>query len=480
VHLEYSTSAIAGISTFPGDGAESADKRGSALLATLCFAAVLILSLSSYIAVCYRSLYLSNRDMQSSRSIQLAEAGMEEALWALTNNTWTGWTLTTISGVPTATKTVTGFSFENGATGQATLTVSHYDLTTASFTSGSTSTITLTSAGKINLADGTSVTRTLQSNAQPSPLFTNAIGLSGALTFNSTAISTIDSFNSHPAPTYNLTAYTTTNPAHLTTSNSSAVVSSATAYLQYVDIYGYAATNGSSGLSYGSSTEVIGPNTPNGTTIDSTLLSTNSYQPTLTPLGPTGGSNLYDPVTGSSTLTHSISGGLGTAGATSPTIYRLNAISLSGTTKLTINGPVVLVVNNSVQTSGSAEIRIKSTGSLQIQLNENSGTGLNLQGDGILNQTSDPQKLIVQIGQGATLPSTSVINTTQPFYGTLYLPNDTISVSGNFTMYGSMVAKNVTFNAGSSASIHYDSSLQSIGFSGFSASAFSLVFLHEL
>ena len=471
---------MSGTCVLAGGVAEPSDKRGSALLATLCFATVLILSLSSYIAVCYRSLYLSNRDMQSSRSIQLAEAGMEEALWALTNNTWTGWTLGTVAGVPTATKTLSTFSFENGATGQYALTVSNYNLTTASFTSASTPALTLTSAGTINLADGTSVTRTLQSNAMPSPLFTNAIGLSGALTFNSTATSTIDSYNSHPAPSYALTTYTTTNPASLTTGNSSAVVSSATAYLQNVNVYGYAATNGSSGLTYASSASIVGPSTPTGTTVDPSRLSTNNYQPTLTPVGPSGGSTLYDPVTHSTMLTNTIAGGIGTPGATSPTVYRLDYINLAGSTNLTINGPVVLVVNYWVETSASAQIHITSTGSLQIQINEGNGYGLYLQGGGIVNDTLDPQKLTVQIGSSASAASASVFNTAQPFYGAIYLPNDTVSVSNNLSQYGALVAKNVTFNAGSSGAIHYDTSLQSIGFSGFSSNAFSLVFLHEL
>ena len=52
-------------------------KQGSALLATLCLAGVLSLSVSGYLAVCYRSLVVSNREINASHSIELAEMGMD-------------------------------------------------------------------------------------------------------------------------------------------------------------------------------------------------------------------------------------------------------------------------------------------------------------------------------------------------------------------------------------------------------------------
>ena len=101
----------------------SSRERGSALLAALCFAAVLALVLGSYLAVCDTAMQLSNRTLEGERSAQLAEAGFEQALWALNNNNWSGWT-TNSSG--TATKTITGFSYEDGSTGSIILTITNY------------------------------------------------------------------------------------------------------------------------------------------------------------------------------------------------------------------------------------------------------------------------------------------------------------------------------------------------------------------
>lgn len=89
-----------------GRHASRSSERSAALLAALCFATVLALALGSYISVCYTTLQMSSRTVQSTRSVELAETGMEEALWALNKNDWSGWTL---SG-STATKTLTGFT----------------------------------------------------------------------------------------------------------------------------------------------------------------------------------------------------------------------------------------------------------------------------------------------------------------------------------------------------------------------------------
>jgi hypothetical protein len=141
---------------------------------------------------------------------------------------------------------------------------------------------------------------------------------------------------------------------------------------------------------------------------------------------------------------------------------------------------VVLKVRYWVQTAGSAHIRIAAGGSLQLQIDESNGYGLYLQGGGIVNDTLQPEKLSVLVGRSYSGTSSSVFTSTTPFYGSLYLPNDTVSVSNNFTMYGAMAAKNIAFNLGANPVIHYDSALQRIGISGFDPHAFALVLLREV
>src|SRR5271154_3096014 len=68
------------------------DERGAAMLAALCLAMVFAISLSSYMALCYTSLKMSTRALMNEHCSELAETGIEQALYARNNGDWTGWT----------------------------------------------------------------------------------------------------------------------------------------------------------------------------------------------------------------------------------------------------------------------------------------------------------------------------------------------------------------------------------------------------
>ena len=78
------------------------------MLAALCLAMVFALSLSSYMALCYTSLGMSTRAIEVAHSTELAETGAEQALYALNNNDWTGWTLSGSTATETMTMTSGG------------------------------------------------------------------------------------------------------------------------------------------------------------------------------------------------------------------------------------------------------------------------------------------------------------------------------------------------------------------------------------
>lgn len=78
-------------------------RRGSVVLVALCFVAVLGIAVTTYITLSSRAMTFSARTYNSSLSAQLAEIGMELAMSALNNGSWTGWTT---SGA-TATRTHT-------------------------------------------------------------------------------------------------------------------------------------------------------------------------------------------------------------------------------------------------------------------------------------------------------------------------------------------------------------------------------------
>jgi len=443
VHLAIKAS-LGSLAPFAG-GFRARPKRvrGSALLATLCFAGVLALAVSGYLAVCYRTLVVSNREINYSHSIELAEMGMDEAIWALNNNNssgdWaaTGWTL---SG-STATKTMgdptsTGpFKYEGKCSGVVKIKIVG---TTSVKTNSQVSSI-----GVMTLGDLTVVTRGIQSKADLAQVFPNTVGALGAITLS--AAGQFDSYDS------SLGSYIAPDPAHLTPANSAAVLSATSIDIGSAQIYGFAATNGTT-LQNLMDGRVIGPNTPSATHIDAGRVSSHSSQPIYDTIQPIGSDPLTLPAVVDSSVTLDTSG-----------VYHVDRIDLGHDAILTISAPVVLKVRNSVHTSDTGQIVVTNTGSLQMQIDEQDGSGLDLQGGGIVNQSGLPQNVSIIVGRMYSGDSNSAIGTPEAFYGSIYLPNDSLNITGDLTFFGAVVAKNVTFSG--NPQFHFDLALRNNGIS---------------
>ena len=398
-------------------------------------------------AVCYRSLVVSDREITSSHSIELAEIGMDEALWAMNNGFDANW----IFAGGNATKTLTDpdhppypavssqpFTYDKGATGKVIISVTGY--------AGPNPQITVT--GEMKLAGGTIITRRLRSDVIRAPLFTNAIGATSGITFSDSGL--VDSYDSSQG-------YTAPDPAHLTALNSAAVVSAPDVNAGKAQIYGFAATlsptlGDPTPFLYQTGAKILGPNSASGATIDPARRSLNPIQPVFNPVTLSGAFDVASLGSESEPLKNAVTP-MSAAG-----IYRLDTINLSTGAELLITAPVVLIVTNSVRTSDTGRITIGPGGSLQLQIEETNGQGLVLQGAGIVNQSNLPQNLSVFVGGHYTGHPTSTIDADNDFYGTIYLPNDDITV-WNTNIYGALVAKSVTF-AGAEPSIHYDVALQ--------------------
>jgi len=411
-------------------GSRFSGQNGAALLAALCFATVLAIALTSYLTLCYRSLSLSSRSAHGTHSIELAETGMEDALWALNKNDWSTWSITDT----TATKTISGFTYDNGATGSVALTITNYD--------GVAGPRTVTANGTTTLPDGTTISRTLTSSSAPAALFSNAVaGTTGKVKFRSAG--TVDSYDS------TLGDYSTQTPTYSAIiSSGSTSVSSATVQLTNAQIKGFVATL-STGPSYSSSARLIGPTTPGTTKIDSSRISTSPYQPIFDELAPSGTGSVLP---GGTTT-------IGTPGATSPALYTATDVLLGSSDVLTVDGPVTLVITGNLYVSSSAKIHITPNGSLEIHL----AGDLAIDGNGIQNDTSLAKNLII-IATADNLYNSLEMGTNTAFYGVLYTPHNSLTISNSQAIYGAIVAKSVTFNA--SPAIHYDLALRNVTFRG--------------
>jgi hypothetical protein len=104
-------------------------------------------------------------------------------------------------------------------------------------------------------------------------------------------------------------------------------------------------------------------------------------------------------------------------------------LTINGGERFTANGPVKIYLAGTLIVSGNAKIGVETDPSYMAFLISSSG--------------------------GATFEGT--LTGSSEFWGTVYGPNATISISGNADIYGSIIAENVDLSG--NARIHYDESL---------------------
>lgn len=475
------------------------DERGAAMLAALCLAVVFAVCLSSYLALCYTSLKLSTRNLMNMRCNEIAEMGLEQGLYALnTSNAFStgGWApqgggqgitmAVTSNGLVSTLASPTPMNLGSGVTGQVAITVSPYPIAGTPPTITSTATVTLAN-------DGTTVVRTMTTGASVAPAFVNAVAATtGKVQFQ--AAGTLDSYDSR-LPTGSPATYAAQNTLSLPGSlGTSAVVlsqdttsGSATVVLNNAILYGYAVGNQANSISYTTSA-YVGAYPTSTTNIDPTRLITNPppvaappsptpypyalpYQPAFLESSAGYGSPNWLPSgccgnSGSPSFTSdnilSVAYTLGNPALLSPTVYKASGINLTSGV-VTIQGPVVLIVNGNVNISSTGQIQLATAGiapaSLTIFLESGSIT---LGDNGIVNTDAVPlPKRLAILGTNNTSSSNSVqiSANTNPFCGVIYFPYLPVSVTGaNPTIYGSIVGQSVTF-AGS-PTIHYDMALR--------------------
>jgi hypothetical protein len=457
------------------------------MLAALCIAMVFAISLASYVALTFNSLAMSTRNVGTQRCLEVAEAGIEQALYALNNSDWSGWTVTTAAGTTTATAQFTmtsaGFvstsssptplNLGNGMNGQVNLTVS--------FGAGSPASLqTLTSQGVITLPAGSmttgtnqpTFTRTLSYNGgstgySPAPVFVNAIAaVSSRITMSSAP--TIDSFPSWNTSTHSYQNYSTTVAgysavvASSSTTSATATVNIGNGTLKgYVTGYDYFSPGTTNWFSYSGSAKLQGPNTPGGTSIDSNrILSTVvPYQPVYPmPVPSTLPSTLPAAATMGSPWPNYLYAtcSLGVTNGTIPGVYNASGIYIPAGNTVTITGPVVLEVNGPIAVYGAIQLA-GNTASLAIYA---LGGNMTVSGQGITNLNGLPLAKRLAIIGPTTPPGYSIsITQTTPFYGVIYNPCATVTIGGNSTITGSIVGSRVSITG--SPAIHYDTSLRS-------------------
>ncbi|HTJ79573.1 MAG TPA: hypothetical protein VL357_11310 [Rariglobus sp.] len=429
--------------------------RGSVLIVALLFAGLIAISLTSYMKLALTSSRLANRSFYGNAAQNLSDTGLEQALWSINNNTWTGTAgFTARSGYAnqyqgTFPSSTTYYTFSQGVKGQVKV-----------WADNNSTTPHAVAKAIITLGDGTTLIKEAEAYLSKRSYFTNGLVAKNTLTFVGNVA--IDSWNSKPAGT--VVPYSSSVDAD-NGKIASLSVQVASISVGNADVYGYASVGGNSiaDISVGSTGRVGPYGTANGV-IDPTRVTydfTTNF-PDVTP--PTTSGYTIAAITSATTLP--ISGNL--PAADGKYYYSVPSITLNGhdTISITAGADVVITVTNttgtSVQASGNSEIDIPSTSTLAMYV----AADVSMTGNGVVNGTSTVpnQPLAFQLyGTRSATTAASVgqqaiaIKGNGYLSGVVYAPNANVDVNGNGDTYGAIVCNQASMNG--NGNFHYDESL---------------------
>lgn len=441
-------------------------ERGSVLVVAMILCAVIGISIVSYMNLSRTTMVTSNRALYSNAAMNLAENGLEEAMYALNKSVtstydWgsSGWTITGSGNINARRLLPTSgtYNFDQGATGQVRVFVYNYE-GYAPPKLVARSTVTLGGAS------GRTIEKWVYVQLRKTSKFSNGLVAKNSLRFNGNNAS-VDSWNSDPthaaAGTYTPTPYSSAVRDDNGSIGSISVAVGAVG-VNNADIWGYAATG--AGLPVVGAQGTIGPFGTSTGTMDMSHVSsdfTASFDPVTSPTTGTA----IAAITSSALPTT-----LGTAGTTS--VLRLPSITGNGgaTNVLTIQGDVTLILTNTAGSSaldltGNASIYITPGSSLKIY----TAGDISLGGNGVANGGTAAGVTVATANQPASFQVWGTSTTTQniaiagngALSGVVYAPNANVTINGNGDVMGSVVANNITLTG--NAAFHYDESLGDFG-----------------
>lgn len=413
--------------------------RGSAIITVLVLAAVTAVIASGFMFRSAQEARLATRAYFDSAALNLAEAGIEEGLYAANSgglSSGNGWTLASGSSTDYVKTISSGFDFQQ-ATGAIYIRVD----------APASSAPTVTATGVINIPQQPKLLKQLRvTGTGPRKLFANGIVTKGLVTFSGSA--DIDSYNSSLGP-WNAV----TNRGDLATVATDATVQvSNNAY-----IYGYVATNGVA-PNVGATGRIYGATSPANPNVDPSRVRTDFNINLTDATAPTTTSISLGSLSSSITLPRPGD----TPGTNGRYLYRASAMELDGNSVLTINGPVDLISAADAVVNGTAQIVVSSSASSSLNL-YSPGT-ITINGNGMINGTGNPSKVTIWGTKPSTGTQSMEINGSAEFVGTVYAPNANITVNGAAGFSGAIIGKTVTV-AGNSM-IHYDVQLANLNVSG--------------
>lgn len=437
--------------------------RGSALIVALLISAIIAVSLASYMQLSRTSMTMSNRALYSNAAMNLAENGLEEAMYSINQSiadstySWTsnGWTISPSSTADVRrTLPASGtYNFDQNATGHVRVYVYGYAGTAPTAIARSTVTLAGTT--------GPPIEKWVQISLRKTSKFANGLVAKDSITFRGNNAS-VDSWNSEKLDDGTLRGSPvgySAGVAHDKGSVGSISVSVNSVAVQNADIWGYAATGGA--LPSVGSNGLIGPYGTASGTMDMNRVSTDF-------------SASFDPVSAPTQLSYNL--GAITSNTSLPRLldlprpdgkyyYEAARISFNNKT-LAINSlgnPKVVITLTDPGTSinvggGSGSIEIASGSTLEIY----APGDIKIAGNGVLNggnssATANQSKDFQIWGTKTAGVQDIEISGNGVLSALVYAPQGSVKINGNGDVMGSVIANDITLVG--NAAFHYDESL---------------------
>lgn len=411
----------------------------------MLIAAVIAISLGSYLSLSRSSLSLANRSFYNTGAMNIAETGIEEALWSFNQVTagvalGTAWQHWDISDGVTAKRTFTDFTLSGSNRASVKVYVDNFNPVASS------QPIVVAQSIIALPLDSRTLGKTVEVKLRRRSKFAMGLVAKNQITFNGNNAS-VDSWNSDPDndPSTPAIAY---GPGvrhdHGSVGSTSVAVGSVA--VNNADIWGFASVGSSSAsaLSVGTNGSITGADTPAGVKVDSTRVATD-FTANFDPIS--------DPTNG--VVIGAVGATLGTAGVTAT--YRFGGTINSD---LTIYGNVTLILTalpgtSAINLTGLDGITIAANSSLIIY----TAADVKIAGNGILNNNVSPSSF--QLWATDTGAQDIKIAGNGALKGIVYAPNANVTINGNGDVMGSIVANNITVTG--EAKFHYDESLANWG-----------------
>jgi hypothetical protein len=423
-------------------------ERGSALVAILLIAAIAATVAAHLLTGVVAEQRYATRSVYQSVAMNLAEAGVEQAMWAV-NNGWVdatrGWADATDGSGAKVRSTTSGLALTQGS-GEIFLRLDN----------PASNTPIVTALGIVRLPGQGTIVKQLRVRLERRSMWANAIVAKGHVTFNGNR-TTIDAYDSSVGPWHSTSnrldkATVATNLA----TNGGIAVNNA-------DVFGSIATGGGEPL-VGPNGSILGATSPSGLTnnIDPSNVRRDFAYNIPDAVAPTPLSGNLNAITTSLTLPRTGD----TPGPNGRYVYRATEIDFNNQT-LTINGPVDLVVSGDVEIGGGSGAIVVNSGSSP-QLGLYVAGDISISGSGAVNQTNSPPNMSIygtrSLSQVATLGRQQFnLSGNASYSGLVYAPNADISLRGGGStgrFDGAIIAYSVTFNG--NYDFHYDVRLAGI------------------